>query len=359
MQNHLAAFVSRRLRNFSLDISAKYYVEVNEEPSTAIDQMDQQNVGPISFVELADVELGETRHEFTTISESLHFCVPIPGKSLQDAETKAEIEDEETQSDAVAAFSKLNISHDKKEASLRRHTSLGSNDPTITFEHDEEEIHLHFTLTEDLALNEDSTSRDLDTLECQEHLLELSDATINSDSRNLDKSDLECINNKDSGPCEILEHKPNFRISPESCAICLSDFEKGERISWSSNKLCYHVYHADCISSWLGTLRIANGRMPEAVIGCMETIKFLKNQLSCPICRSCFIDASDLVAAISGQGESDSVASERGSPDRSARTSDMRRSASSFLNSIPELPRHEPRRFASAPFTVFTAGPAL
>jgi len=41
------------------------------------------------------------------------------------------------------------------------------------------------------------------------------------------------------------------REVPNGCAICLSPFENEDRIAWSSNTNCAHVYHHECISDWL------------------------------------------------------------------------------------------------------------
>lgn len=43
----------------------------------------------------------------------------------------------------------------------------------------------------------------------------------------------------------------NMRLVPNLCAICLSDYEVGEAIVWSSNLSCEHAFHTDCMESWL------------------------------------------------------------------------------------------------------------
>jgi len=52
------------------------------------------------------------------------------------------------------------------------------------------------------------------------------------------------------------------------CAVCLTQYESGDTIVWSSNSECQHVFHEKCIISWLMRKR---------------------NQL-CPCCRQHFID---------------------------------------------------------------------
>ncbi len=51
-----------------------------------------------------------------------------------------------------------------------------------------------------------------------------------------------------------------------TCAVCLSHYQVGDSVIWSSNLKCTHVFHDDCILSWL-----------------------LRRRKQCPCCRQCFL----------------------------------------------------------------------
>jgi hypothetical protein len=43
------------------------------------------------------------------------------------------------------------------------------------------------------------------------------------------------------------------RTASKFCAICLASYEPYDKISWSSNEGCRHVFHNECILTWLAT----------------------------------------------------------------------------------------------------------
>mmetsp|Transcript_26457 Transcript_26457/g.39141 ORF Transcript_26457/g.39141 Transcript_26457/m.39141 type:complete len:299 (+) Transcript_26457:119-1015(+) len=52
-------------------------------------------------------------------------------------------------------------------------------------------------------------------------------------------------------PKQGLGSTTEIRLVSDMCAICLSNYEIGEEIVWSTNQLCEHVFHVECIERWL------------------------------------------------------------------------------------------------------------
>jgi len=86
------------------------------------------------------------------------------------------------------------------------------------------------------------------------------------------------------------------------CAICLSAFEQDEKICWSSNPACQHVFHSDCILDWLqasGRKYLRNMRknysrdehLPFWKLNPIERITTFP--MSCPCCRQVFVIPTD------------------------------------------------------------------
>ena len=50
---------------------------------------------------------------------------------------------------------------------------------------------------------------------------------------------------------DSIQQKDDRREVPIFCAVCIGEFEASERVCWSSNTECTHVFHHDCMLHWL------------------------------------------------------------------------------------------------------------
>jgi Ring finger domain len=75
------------------------------------------------------------------------------------------------------------------------------------------------------------------------------------------------------------------RTVPGVCTICLCAYEDGDQITWSTETLCQHAFHTECIVQWLAK----------------------KEEPRCPVCRQEFCPAAD----VSTVGEAFAVDMER------------------------------------------------
>jgi hypothetical protein len=110
---------------------------------------------------------------------------------------------------------------------------------------------------------------------CSSRMLSTEENQENRDADNIKNTDNESHISTSSYQDEDLEiqllhgSKNGSRRVPNGCAICLSGYDEGDKIVWSSNEECKHAFHDDCILIWL-----------------------VKNQngTPCPCCRCEFTD---------------------------------------------------------------------
>ncbi|GAX13962.1 hypothetical protein FisN_5Lh131 [Fistulifera solaris] len=94
--------------------------------------------------------------------------------------------------------------------------------------------------------------------------------------------------------------KMNRKV-PNSCAICLSSFEPEDRVTWSSNKECTHVFHHSCIIDWLnssGRRQLRRRRRQGQQEGVFNYAndplrKITRFPMPCPCCRQVFALCSE------------------------------------------------------------------
>jgi hypothetical protein len=89
----------------------------------------------------------------------------------------------------------------------------------------------------------------------------------------------------------------NLREVPNECAICLGPFDVEDRVTWSSNRDCKHIFHHDCILNWFKSSSRRHCRRRRRHEQQDGTIDYINNRLltitsfpmHCPSCRQDFI----------------------------------------------------------------------
>jgi hypothetical protein len=96
------------------------------------------------------------------------------------------------------------------------------------------------------------------------------------------------------------------RQAPNGCAICLNGFDPDEKITWSYNPQCSHIFHHDCVLHWFLTvgrkeqrnrrrrlnsqllLTAANASTAASQQQAEELAMICKFPMVCPCCRQSF-----------------------------------------------------------------------
>lgn len=93
---------------------------------------------------------------------------------------------------------------------------------------------------------------------------------------------------KSAAEADNKESTITERAVPIFCAVCLMEYEVSDRVCWSSNKECTHVFHEDCIVQWL----VSSGRTKSKRRWFPENPsekRLMCYELECPCCRQEFI----------------------------------------------------------------------
>mmetsp|Transcript_11829 Transcript_11829/g.16977 ORF Transcript_11829/g.16977 Transcript_11829/m.16977 type:complete len:328 (-) Transcript_11829:131-1114(-) len=87
------------------------------------------------------------------------------------------------------------------------------------------------------------------------------------------------------------QQKNDRREVPIFCAVCLGEYETTDRVCWSSNTACTHVFHHDCIFQWLKASgkRVCKEQRFSETPSVDQVLNFA---MECPCCRQSFIDKS-------------------------------------------------------------------
>ena len=72
-------------------------------------------------------------------------------------------------------------------------------------------------------------------------------ASESNDSK-MGDADLEAATN---GVLILRDAERTLHAVPNCCAICLGNYEVGEKVVWSSNEECPHAFHEECMVDWL------------------------------------------------------------------------------------------------------------
>jgi hypothetical protein len=88
-----------------------------------------------------------------------------------------------------------------------------------------------------------------------------------------------------------------LREVPNGCAICLSPFDVEDRVTWSSNRDCKHIFHHDCILDWFKSSgrrhcrRRRRGEQQGDILNYTNNplLKITRFPKHCPCCRQDFI----------------------------------------------------------------------
>jgi hypothetical protein len=89
-------------------------------------------------------------------------------------------------------------------------------------------------------------------------------------------------------PAHSTDFNAAERAVPIFCAVCLMEYEVAERVCWSSNTECTHVFHEDCIVQWL----VSSGRTKSKRRWFPDNPsekRLMCYELECPCCRQEFI----------------------------------------------------------------------
>jgi len=113
---------------------------------------------------------------------------------------------------------------------------------------------------------------------------------------------VECANDESENSASVA-FDTKKQAHSDGCAVCLNPFEVGQRAIWSSNPVCPHVYHHECLLEWFDAVgtkawektekqRQARKEMDDRDVSTIEK-EICDFPKLCPYCRrDYFLDGS-------------------------------------------------------------------
>eukprot|EP00934_Nitzschia_sp_Nitz4_P006649 Nitzschia sp. Nitz4//scaffold6_size259037//194605//195728//NITZ4_001103-RA/size259037-augustus-gene-0.301-mRNA-1//1//CDS//3329556980//6639//frame0 len=123
------------------------------------------------------------------------------------------------------------------------------------------------------------------------------DTSDDEDFEDLAESTFQAANEVIEVPLAGLVGEQGTLVSrqvPNGCTICLCSFVPDDRLTWSTNAKCAHVFHHDCLLNWYQAVgrrvqkkRLRRRRNATENLPLKHVCRFTK---SCPCCRQTYID---------------------------------------------------------------------
>ena len=141
----------------------------------------------------------------------------------------------------------------------------------------------------------------------EEHLSE----ECNDHESKITEGDEECKEEEECAPDDIEDDVNKQSVLAENrevpifCAVCLMEYEVKDRLCWSSNGECTHVFHEHCILQWLISLGRKRSKRQTFTRNPTEQ-RLLDFCMQCPCCRQDFI-SKNLTLSAAPEGQEDST----------------------------------------------------
>jgi hypothetical protein len=123
------------------------------------------------------------------------------------------------------------------------------------------------------------------------------------------------------------------------CTICLTRIVAEEKITWSSNPQCLHVFHHDCVMNWFLAVGRKETRRRQQQQASSEWDQICTFPTLCPCCRQSFI----LLPTADKASDKDKTATTTDVASSSSTESDESQGTSSINSAISTLNQHQER----------------